>query len=173
MRRVPVRMGIAYGTFHRVRFRADTTEDVGIYTSQFYGTGAMRAYKTEHNAGKGMRVFIHPSAEPHVVRQDTHPFPVKFLELPEPSEHARFEMDYLFRSGEKYYDHFEAKAEPKDLALWEAVTKMRAEAPRTPAIQVQYDQTLEALNRMRAVQGRPLYPLPAHRIDCDAGSGAE
>src|ERR1700730_12033300 len=58
-RKIPVRMGIASGTFRTVRSRADNANNVRIYGAQFYGTGVVRAHEAEQKGGKGLRVFVH------------------------------------------------------------------------------------------------------------------
>jgi hypothetical protein len=56
---VPVRMGLAYGTWHVRRFSFDVNAPLTITRAAFYGTGVVRAVQTEKSGGKGMRIFVH------------------------------------------------------------------------------------------------------------------
>jgi hypothetical protein len=44
---VPVRMGIARGSYRMLRFLTDSSDHVSFHMSQFLGTGVVRAYQTE------------------------------------------------------------------------------------------------------------------------------
>jgi hypothetical protein len=60
--RIPVRAGIAYGTFSAVRFRSDMTLEGGDHAAYFLGTGVVRAHAAETCGIKGIRILLHPSA---------------------------------------------------------------------------------------------------------------
>jgi len=60
---VPVRAGIAYGTFSAVRFRSDVTLEGGDHAAHFLGTGVVRAHAAETCGIKGIRILLHLSAE--------------------------------------------------------------------------------------------------------------
>jgi hypothetical protein len=60
---VPVRMGLAHGTWNAERFSFDSVNKVMITRSVFSGTGVVRAHKAECNGGKGFRIFVHSSVE--------------------------------------------------------------------------------------------------------------
>ena len=60
---VPVRAGIALGTFEAIRFKSDIKSESGEHASQFLGTGVVNACRAESCSIKGMRIFIHPSIE--------------------------------------------------------------------------------------------------------------
>src|SRR5438034_11032483 len=64
--KVPVRMGIGYGSFSALKFRSTVTSDGSDHASQFLGTGVVRAHKAEQCGIKGMRILLHPSVEPLV-----------------------------------------------------------------------------------------------------------
>lgn len=59
--KVPVRAGIALGTFETLRFKTDIKLDSGEHASHFLGTGVVKAFQAESCGIKGMRVLIHPS----------------------------------------------------------------------------------------------------------------
>ena len=61
--KVPVRMGIAFGSFAALRFRSDVSADSGDHAAQFLGTAVGRAYQAEKCGIKGMRILLHPSVE--------------------------------------------------------------------------------------------------------------
>lgn len=62
--KVPVRMGIGYGSFAALKFRSTVTPDGGDHGSQFLATSVVRAHKAEQCGIKGMRILLHPSVEP-------------------------------------------------------------------------------------------------------------
>jgi hypothetical protein len=62
--KIPVRMGIAFGSFAALRFRSDVTAEGGDHASEFLGTAVVRAYRAERCGIKGLRVFLHPSVHP-------------------------------------------------------------------------------------------------------------
>ena len=64
--RVPVRVGIAYGSFSALRFRSDVTVEGGDHAAYFLGTGVVRSYATESCGIKGLRILVHPSAMQHL-----------------------------------------------------------------------------------------------------------
>ena len=164
---IPVRMGLATGTFQPLKFGADTIGEVGIYTSLFYGTGVVRAHFAER-AGKGMRIFVHPSVAVQLPAGADSIVPVGFehpnyrlLPLSGQSEHARWELDYLFRwKGKPWTAERQSDAATQDRALWEAAKAMKCLAPTDPEVQQQYSATLDALNRMRVAVGRPIFVDP-------------
>lgn len=58
--RIPVRAGIAYGTFSAVRFRSDVTLEGGDHAAYFLGTGVVRAHAAELAGSRGSEsCFIH------------------------------------------------------------------------------------------------------------------
>ena len=62
--KIPVRMGIAYGSFAALRFRSDITADSGDHAAQFLGTAIVRAHAAETCGIKGLRILLHPSVMP-------------------------------------------------------------------------------------------------------------
>ncbi len=61
---VPVRMGLARGSYRMLRFLTDSSAHVSFHMSQFLGTGVVRAYKTERCGIPGLRILLHPDIEP-------------------------------------------------------------------------------------------------------------
>ncbi|MBN1294619.1 MAG: hypothetical protein JXB48_22465 [Candidatus Latescibacteria bacterium] len=62
--KIPVRMGIAYGSFATVRFCSDVTSDSANHSAQFLGTAIVHAHETETCGIKGLRILLHPSIIP-------------------------------------------------------------------------------------------------------------
>lgn len=60
---VPVRAGIASGTFEVIRFKSDIMSDSSEHASHFLGTGVVKACQSESCGIKGMRILLHPSIE--------------------------------------------------------------------------------------------------------------
>jgi hypothetical protein len=98
--RLPVRMGIGYGTFYAEQFSTLVLGPALIPKSVFFGTGVVTAYYAEHAGGKGMRIFVHPDAASAMRGK----FDVKLLDLPKPLEGASAELNYLVQDKQKEYD---------------------------------------------------------------------
>jgi hypothetical protein len=61
---IPVRMGLAQGSYRMLRFMTDSSDNVYFHMSQFLGTGVVRAYQAEHCGVAGLRILLHPNLEP-------------------------------------------------------------------------------------------------------------
>jgi len=148
--RVPVRMGIAYGSFEAIRFRSDVTVDGGDHAAHFLGTAVVRSHATERCGIKGIRLLLHSSAVP-LLNDAAHnpPLPdkdrIRYLECSaeEISNTAgvRYEIDYW---------RFKPTAEAE---AWRALQDMWDAAPQFAL--KHYQVTAEAINRMRIGQGEP------------------
>ena len=57
--RVPARIGIAYGSFHALRFRSDITAEGSDHVACFLGTGRRSDHAAEACGIKGMRILLH------------------------------------------------------------------------------------------------------------------
>ena len=150
-RRVPVRMGIAFGSFATLRFRSDISLDGGEHAAQFLGTAVVRAYHAEKCGIKGIRALLHPSLEPLFTDGAHNPASPPFNGRPfrpiecSPGErtngiHVRYELDY--------WD----MAVMKQRAAWRGLQDMWAVAP--DCARDHYQATAEAINRMRIAQGK-------------------
>ncbi|MEQ1868741.1 MAG: hypothetical protein ABL961_01815 [Vicinamibacterales bacterium] len=168
LNRLPVRMGLAVGTFQPVKFGAETIGDTGIYTSLFYGTGVVRAHYAESDKKtKGMRILVHPSAIATLPGDfdgfKSSPFErikYRFAPLSARSEPASHEFEYLYRHNPPSWKHPGIdNSHLEDQKLWDAVVRMKTRAPSDSKVQVHYDETLLAINRMRLAVGRPAFAL--------------
>jgi len=148
--KIPVRMGIAYGTFAALRFRSDITVDSGDHASQFLGTAIVRAHAAESCGIKGMRILLHPSIMPllddirhNPVPTDGLSYPLQHLECSEKEQLNKacilHEIDYWHLTPTR-----EAQA-------WRGLQDMWNKAPLS-AVE-HYEATSEAINRMRIAQG--------------------
>jgi hypothetical protein len=92
---IPVRMGIGYGTWTELQFGSSFTRSRRYHAAQFFGSGVSAAFGAEHQGGKGMRIFVHPSAALHL--RDNR----RLLSLPpsDVSTEASHELDYLKSRG--------------------------------------------------------------------------
>jgi hypothetical protein len=147
-RGIMLRIGIAYGTFVPIRFRADVSIASGEHSAQFLGTGVVRAYATAEKSGlKGARILVHPSAAEHVPRWQPSAPGIFFQVLPIGDDERANplsitqEINYLGRH---------------DRDLYKGVRKAQLRAP--VAAQGQYIATYNAMNRMRSSLSRP--PIP-------------
>jgi hypothetical protein len=151
--KVPVRIGIAFGSFAAIGFRSDVSADGGDHAAQFLGTAVVRASQAEKCGIKGIRILLHPSVEPLLADRIHNPSappsgarPVRPLdcsetELQNPANKAsvRYEVDY--------WD----LASTKERAAWRGLQEMWTAAPDWE--ENHYRATAEAIDRMRVAQG--------------------
>ena len=57
-RKAPVAHGIGQGTYRGLRLTIDISDEVRRHSSQFLGTGVIRAQRAEFCGLKGLRIFI-------------------------------------------------------------------------------------------------------------------
>ena len=148
---VPVRMGIGKGTFYSFGYSTETGGDSMVVSkSRFIGTAVVRAHAAEQCGGKGMRIFVHPKVDDLDSRAD-----FKILDLPEPFNGVKRELDYLCqsRSGQE-----RSTVDVCDRALFSRVAAMKDPKAKL-SIRKHYVATLKALNRMRESRGRHLVNL--------------
>lgn len=153
--RVPVRMGIGFGSFDALRFSSDTAGDIILNRSMFAGTGVVRANAAESKGGKGMRIFLHPSMETEAGGLNRI---APILPLSKPSAYAKWELDYLFPEIDRGDHPGYIVPDRDDHQLFTVVNSMRPKgAP--PEIDLQYSETLLAINRMRVARRRVPFSL--------------
>lgn len=155
--KVPVRMGIAFGSFAALKFRSDVSADGGDHAAQFLGTAVVRAYQAEKCGIKGMRILLHPSVESLLEESAHRPVPppintiaVRPLECSSKERtnetKVRYELDY--------WD----LAPTKERKAWHGLQDMWEVAPDSD--KSQYQATAKAISRMRMAQGEaPLTDL--------------
>ena len=155
--KIPVRMGIAYGTFAALRFRSDITVDSGDHAAQFLGTAVVRAHAAETCGIKGLRILLHPSVMPLLddIRHNPAPaegrsHPLRHLEC---SDRER-----LNKAGILHEIDYWRLIPTKEAKAWRGLQDMWNNAP--PSEVEHYVATAEAINRMRIAQGHePLKKL--------------
>lgn len=147
--KIPVRMGIAFGSFAALRFRSDVSADGGDHAAQFLGTAVVRAHQAESCGIKGMRILLHPSVEPLLVDDAHHPasspngtWPLRPLECSNTERENRVGVRYELN----YWD----LATTKEAKSWHALQDMWSAAPDCE--KEHYQATAEAINRMRIAQ---------------------
>jgi len=153
--KVPVRMGIAYGSFAALKFRSTVTPDGSDHASQFLGTGVVRAHRAERCGIKGMRILLDPSVEP-LLKDPTHnprcPHPgnkaIRTLSCPV-AEWSNSRNKAKVRSELNYWE----MPTTKEAAAWRALQDMWDAAP--PDEHDHYQATAEAIHRMRLQLGEP------------------
>lgn len=152
--KIPVRMGIAYGTFAALRFKSDIMSDGGDHAAQFLGTAIVRAHAAENCGIKGLRILLHPSLIPlfddsrHNPGSTDGKHPIRYLEC---SERERTNNKIGVHHEIDYW-HFKPT---REAYAWHAFQDMWNEAPQS--VYEHYEATAEAINRMRIAQG--LEPL--------------
>lgn len=127
---MPVRMGLAYGSFQAYEFSTETLSSGNrLSVAPFMGTAVIDAYRAESSGVKGLRILVHPSF--YMTSQDMDRCLVP-LPKAEQSVEAVGELNWY------------------DLALCRTirrhVRKMKREAPEHA--QVHYDRTLCFVRRM-------------------------
>jgi len=155
-KRIPMRVGIAYGSFSAVRFRSDVTVDGGDHAAHFLGTGVVRSCRTEGCGINGLRILLHPSAV-SLLNDPLHnpqgnDDQIRYLECSANERNntvgVRYEIDYW---------HLKPTAE-KD--AWHALQDMWSSVPESET--KHYEAMAQAINRMRIFQGEP----PLKRVRC-------
>lgn len=155
--KIPLRMGIAYGSFAALRFRSDITVDSGDHAAQFLGTAIVRAHAAETCGIKGLRILLHPSIMP--LLDDIHHNPV-------PTEGRSHTLRYLECSEKERQNKTSVLHEidywhlppTREAEAWRGLQDMWNKAPLIEA--EHYEATAEAINRMRIAQGHePLKKL--------------
>jgi hypothetical protein len=147
--KIPVRMGIAHGSFAALRFKSDIMSDGGDHAAQFLGTAIVRAHAAETCGIKGLRILLHPSVIPMLDDSRHNPestggkHPIRYLEC---SEKER--MNKIGVHHEIDYWHLRPTREAD---AWHAFQDMWNEAPQSEC--EHYEVTAEAINRMRIAQG--------------------
>jgi hypothetical protein len=156
--RVPVRMGLAFGSYNGLRFSADSGSTITLHAAQFLGSAIVRAYRTEACGHPGMRILLHPDLPiPRDYRRSTLPV----TDPPPPGKKLRMEVV----SELNYLDPVDPDIPtpvlpPPSLfpgvsgwveALRPTVGQMRNASPQEQ--RYHYDYTLRAIDRMRATKG--------------------
>lgn len=148
--RIPVRVGVAFGSFLVLRFRSDLSLRAGTHAAQFVGTGVVWSHAAAEESGiKGMRLLVHKSAAEKVNDGEFVPqapeLAHRILPLVAIEQNNRAgvvcEISHL-NSGRNNWDE----------ELWADVQAMRKDAPERA--QSHYVATLDSITRMRAQLGR-------------------
>jgi hypothetical protein len=145
---VPVRIGIAHGSFRGLRFNSDTSDQTFVHMSQFLGTGVVRAYKAERCGLPGLRVMIHPDLESDLDRVNHRVVTVSDTVPRYPA--VQSEINYLDTDPEHSGPDYE------DVILFDCVRNLELDADK--AFAYHYKATFDALNVMRRQFGAPPYP---------------
>ena len=164
--KIPVRMGIAFGSFAALRFRSEVSGDGGDHAAQFLGTAVVRAYQAEKCGIKGMRILLHPSVESLLADSTHSPASPPINTIPvRPLECTNTEC--INNAGVRHELDYWDLATTKERSAWHGLQDMWAIAP--DSAKEHYQATAEAINRMRMAQGEaPLTvlrrrTLPPHR----------
>jgi hypothetical protein len=145
---VPVRMGLGKGTFYNIEHSTTTNvRNVTVSKSRFIGTAVVLAHAAEQCGGKGMRIFLDASLDDDlaIVRQR-----IKTMPLSKPLNGVKWELDFL---NESKPIGKEPEVEASDRELFTKVARMK-DPESTRRVQLQYTETLKAMNRMRKANSR-------------------
>lgn len=148
LHRIPVRMGVGKGTFYSVELSTSTNVGNAVVSkSRFMGTAVVHAHSAEKCGGKGMRIFLDSSVEEDFQSVRSR---VKTIRLPQALKQVQWELDYLSESKPIPREH---EVEENDRKLFDTVSSMK-DPQSSGDVQAQYTETLEAMGRMRQVNGR-------------------
>lgn len=144
--KVPIRVGIAFGTFAVLGFDSRTAGSATANSAQFLGTAVVRAHAAESCGLKGIRVFLHPTAADLVGKPDHNPNGVvRVLSCPEDSADNKARV----ATEVNYWPN----APTEEKRVWQSLQDMWHACP--PAARHQYHATATAINRMRIALGEP------------------
>lgn len=141
---VPVRAGIALGTFEAIRFKSDIMPDSGEHASHFLGTGVVQACQAESCGINGMRILVHPSIEQLFERMPSNNL------LLQDCDYSEIENSIGVKKEINYWD-FKSTDEK---TTWRRFQKMWKEAPEES--KKHYEATANAIQKMRITKGYPL-----------------
>jgi hypothetical protein len=147
-RGVPMRMGIASGSFEAVRFRSDITVDGGDHAAHFLGTGVVWAHGTESCGINGCRILLHPSAA-ILLDDPLHNPPAPASEHVMHLECSAAECQN--KRGIVHEINYWDFGSTKEKRAWCELQKMWDEAPETE--RRHFQATAEAIDRMRVARG--------------------
>lgn len=144
--KVPVRIGIAFGTLAVLGFESKDTPAGKINAAHFLGTAVVRAHATESCGLKGLRIFLHPSAASLLTDSGHNPAgSVRTLDCPEDA------ADNSARVAREINYWPDAATEEK--RVWTSLQDMWGTAPSIA--RRHYQATATAINRMRMALGEP------------------
>lgn len=145
---VPVRMGLAHGSYRMLRFATDSSDQVLFHMSQFLGTGIVRAHKTEACGLPGLRILLHPNLEDALDMESLRLVTVTRVE--NMSLDVRAEVNYLDPKPDESGPDFD------DCIQFDCLRNMAADTSKS--FQHHYEETYAAWNIMRRQLGRRPYP---------------
>ena len=141
---VPVRAGIALGTFEAIRFKSDIMPDSGEHASHFLGTGVVQACQAESCGINGMRILIHPSIEELLEKTPTNNL------LLQDCDNSEIDNSIGVKKEINYWDYNVTD----EKRAWGMFQKMWKEAPEES--KKHYEATANAIQKMRIAKGYPL-----------------
>ena len=153
---IPVRIGIGKGTYYPFKFSTEVQGSVVLARALFAGTAVVRAHAAEHGGGKGMRIFVSPSLEIDIPAIQQR---VQVLPLSKPTKGAAWELDYSIQHADTRW--------PKKIDDWDnrvyAFVDELDDPVESPEVRIHYSETRDALDRMRAANGKTKFQRPSDR----------
>ena len=140
-RDMPLRMGMAMGSFIGYGFSYEESPSIKYASSQFFGTGVVNSIEAE-KCLKGIRIAVHPSAVTEIDRLDARQV------MPVPTEekgpNVSHELSYLPKVPDPMGDM------ELDTDIEAKILELQTRAPKVTSVQAHYSRSLEALGRMTA-----------------------
>lgn len=136
--RIPARIAIAQGSFSTLRFASDIAGDAAIYSTQFLGTGVVKAYQAER-AVKGIAISLDESVMPFIGDLQLG----EVFQLPEPQGSVPAVGNFIYHGTDNASEHRDKRVKDARAAL----SAMKRKAARE--FHHYYDFALNNLERMR------------------------
>jgi hypothetical protein len=141
-RKLPIRIGIGYGSFVSQRFSYESTYGLEIISAQFLGTGVVFAHRAERVEERGLRIFVHRSA---AQATSSESIKRKLILL-----HTPFEVSHEL----SFMPEKASESEHVDGTIVVNLTEMANNSSRDTRVQRHYDATRAAIDLMLERVGR-------------------
>jgi len=146
-------MRIGARSFRGLRLTTDVSDEVRRHSSQFLGTGVIRAHQAESCGLKGLRIFIHPDSE---MNEDWQSEMCEVEVDPPQSNRIERRVTHELNYIEHHPDFKPDGPQTTDESYIELVAGVTKVMNRSPVQEkLHYHQTFAALSRMRDAYSRP------------------
>jgi hypothetical protein len=148
--KIPMRIGIAYGSFAALRFKSDVTAEGGDHSAQFLGKSVVRAHIAETCGIKGIRILMHPSLKPlledpqhNPILKDDKLFSIRYVECSE--------YELVNKAGITHEINYWNFKPTEEVRAWHGLQNMWDQAPISEV--EHFEASAKAINRMRIANG--------------------
>lgn len=155
--KIPVRIGVAYGSFAALRFRSDISVQSGDHAAHFLGQSVVRAHIADMCGIKGIRILLHPSVMP--LLDDIQHNPQQKEGVSNPFRILKCsDNECANKVGVTHEINYWLLKPAQEARAWHGLQDMWNQAP--PSAVEHYEATAQAIDRMRIARGcKPLKKL--------------